>query len=418
MSNLWNFLTSSPYNLIFLAFCLWITYLIITDNRFLFNRKIIFIFILIVLFILSFYINKAPYEIIKELFWYSLLLNSSFIFHTLICDRLFHYCWKNHYEYLGFIISRISFTLSLWGINYWVSKLRGFLLFFFDDFYTSYEYEQNLHLNNIWIKYAYFYVTYMRTNKLILLIFKVFCKLIINFNTLVQLICINFSLIFHNYSLLILGLKKKEWNTRIIYKFLIQFSILFSISIIIGLPRLYIIWILQIIIECYNIFNLKYHPRKGAIDDYKKLNIIEKIKFFFKDIKKNSYVSGWYYNTKYKELEEIYEKPYHKFFMSDLCAYNSMANWSKHTLYKFCSWEFIALRYIKYRDLYYKENADNYEDTPYPIRPQDERIEDIIFWLDLINKTNDEKLYLKLLNLDISNVSLDDFYENLDTIYE
>ena len=144
---------------------------------------------------------------------------------------------------------------------------------------------------------------------------------------------------------------------------------------------------------------------------------MEKIKYFYKGLNKSSYIY-FFHNAKYKELEEIYEKPYHKFFMSDLCAYNSMSSGSLHILYKFYSWENIALRYIKYNDLYYKENADNYEDIPYPIRPQDERIKDIIFWLDLINKTNDKKLYLKLLNLDISNVSLDDFYENLDTFYE
>jgi hypothetical protein len=33
---------------------------------------------------------------------------------------------------------------------------------------------------------------------------------------------------------------------------------------------------------------------------------------------------------------------------------------------------------IKYEDLYYKEFADHYEDTPYPIRPENERLEDIV----------------------------------------
>ena len=99
---------------IFVFICLLI--IVITDDRFSINRKIFFIFLTLSFWLISFFIDKAPILLIKDLFWYSLVLNGSFIFHVLILNRLFEYSWKNHYEYAGFVISRISYFCSLWGI--------------------------------------------------------------------------------------------------------------------------------------------------------------------------------------------------------------------------------------------------------------------------------------------------------------
>jgi len=126
---LWDFWLFVFYLIILLIILL----LILTDNRFSFSRKIIFIIINILFLIISLIINESPLLIIKDLFWYSLLINFSFIFHVLILNRIFYWAWKKRrienekikkrYEYIGFIVSRISFTLSIWGIMYFLQNL-------------------------------------------------------------------------------------------------------------------------------------------------------------------------------------------------------------------------------------------------------------------------------------------------------
>jgi hypothetical protein len=196
------------FNFLFFFFCVLISYLVITDDRFNFNRKIFFLLILVILILISIYINKAPYQIIKELFWYSLILNGSFIFHTIILDRMFNYCWKNHYEYAGFLISRISFTFSLSFIIYYLNKINIWL---YNNYYNSYN-----------LKYIFLYI--------IDLIFM-----------LLKIILLNFSIFYHKYNILLL--KKQEFlNINQIVFALTWFIILLIISIILGYPRLYIIW--------------------------------------------------------------------------------------------------------------------------------------------------------------------------------
>jgi len=105
-------MNNSLHIFLFCILVLFLLYLIYSNERFLFSRKFLFFFIILFSLLFSYYMNKIPYLIIKDLFWYSLILNCSFIFHVLILDRLFYWCWQYHYEYLGFIISRISFTFS------------------------------------------------------------------------------------------------------------------------------------------------------------------------------------------------------------------------------------------------------------------------------------------------------------------
>ncbi len=104
---------------------------LIFDSRININRKLLIIFLMFILWIISVYINKIPYLIIKDLFWYSVILNISFIFHVLILSWIYRICWLNRWEYSCYIISRISFTLSLSFIIY---ILRRFSLkFYFKD---------------------------------------------------------------------------------------------------------------------------------------------------------------------------------------------------------------------------------------------------------------------------------------------
>ena len=300
-----------------------IIYLVWTDDRFSQKRKILFLCISSLFIILSFYINRAPYEILQELFWYSLILNGSFIFHTLILDRLFYYFWKNNkkpnYEYYAFLVSRISFTFSLSFIIYNLNKL-------------------NMSLYN----------NYFRMDKKVDKFLYILDVLIV----IIKAICLNFSIIFHNYCTLIIGLQSKEWNIKIIMHLLIQFSILLILSLMMGLPRLYIMWIILGVYELYNILNRYY------LWDYKKfyiLNLKNKLIYTMEKFNETHYLNI-YYEFKANNLEKLYEKPYHPFFMFDLCRF--LYNTNKYedyyiqidpfkNIYEFINWENLAYKYCK-----------------------------------------------------------------------
>ena len=79
-------------NIIFFFFLLILIILVFTDERFSLIRKLLFILLNICLIILSIYLEKLPHIIIKDLFWYSLILNGSFILHVIILSRMFEYC--------------------------------------------------------------------------------------------------------------------------------------------------------------------------------------------------------------------------------------------------------------------------------------------------------------------------------------
>lgn len=408
-----NFNNMSILNGLVLSVFILISYLIITDDRFTFNRKIIILISFGLLGIISIYIDKAPYDIIKDLFWYSLVINGSFIFHTLILDRAFYYCWKNHYEYIGFIISRLSYILSLEALNYIITEIVGFLMFFFHDFYTLHYYkeykeekENKEEKKDIWIYYCIFYVNYIQNNLLITTIFDLIKRFLVNLRTVTGAITATLSLMFHNYSLLIMGLEKKDWNLKLIINYILQFSILLLISWIIGYPRLYIVWLLQILIECYKIFNFEYFPRLGERERYQKLSFRDKIIRFTKGIKQHGYLYD-YSRKKQDLLNKIFLKPYHPYFMVEIYLHNT-GEWGGK-LSKYNTWEDFAYNYIKSKDLYWKEFADNYSEEPYSIRPHEDRVEDIEMWLDSINRKGDKVLFNKLLNIDISNENYEDF---------
>lgn len=63
-----DYLPQSYYGLLFLGALVLISYLVITDDRFLINRKILFLLLLVILGFISLYIDKAPYDIINDLF--------------------------------------------------------------------------------------------------------------------------------------------------------------------------------------------------------------------------------------------------------------------------------------------------------------------------------------------------------------
>jgi hypothetical protein len=204
-------------------FILCIFFLVCTDTRFvLLNRKFFFFFIYFSLIFISIYLDKIPYLVIKDLFWYSVLIHSSFIFHILLLSRIFIWCVDNHYEYLGFIVSRISFFFSLWNLKY---ILRSCIVYICDihSIYIDNKFKKNLVI--IFKKYKIIYIL-----QIIL--------------TILESILLYFSIVFTEYSLFLLGNNnKQDINLQIICKFIMYFLIFFSISYLLNIPRLYCIWI-------------------------------------------------------------------------------------------------------------------------------------------------------------------------------
>lgn len=321
------------YNIIFFLFLVLIIYLVYTDDRFKLNRKFIFLSIVVVLFLISYYLDKVPYLIIKDLFWYSLVLNGSFVFHVLILSRIFRFCWKKHYEYLGFIISRISFTLSLWSILYLLQIIYQKLQYFW--LYYTFEYEGKL--GNC------------------ISIFIEFIQSIIN---IIRIILVHFSIIFHNYSLLIIGKNINNFNVKSLIENIIIFLIFFIIAFLIGVPRLYVIWIFQGLVEIYKILNREY---SSDLINFNKLNIIEKIKYSCKEYETTPYLYNCF-STKIRILSQIYEDIYHIFFLFDLFKFiitpNESYLWCNvpkednseypiEKVYKFYPWEDLAFGYCR-----------------------------------------------------------------------
>jgi len=87
-------------------------------------------------------------------------------------------------------------------------------------------------------------------------------------------------MVFHNYSIIILG-NMNKWNINVWLKNIVWLLSFFIISIIIGIPRLYIIWLLYAIWDLCGIFTFNYHDYSGHSRILREKDIIEKIKYIF-----------------------------------------------------------------------------------------------------------------------------------------
>lgn len=287
-----------------------VIYLVITDDRFTRNRKVIFIIGFFLFLILSVYIEKTPYLIIKDLFWYSVVLNGSFIFHVIILDRIFYWCWKNNYEYIGHLISRFSFTFSISGIIAIILSIFFYLL--------EFELKNKKRIFPKIQKLFFYYPAFI-----------------------IILISLHFSTIFHNYSLLLMGNYEIKYTKAVIIKHLIIFIIFFIIAYIIGLPRLYVIWIFQFILESYKILNQDY-INGGEGNPFDERDFYHKIKdhFFLRNEELPILLLQEYFGYKYSGLANVYEKPYHELFMFDLVKFlNRYSN-------EYYAWKFLDKKYI------------------------------------------------------------------------
>jgi len=104
INNIINFLYINKY---FFIFMLFVYFGICLDNRFKTKNKILILVFFIVNVIMFIVFKGINTLLIKDIFWFSLVLNSSFIFHTLICDWLYRLFIFLNWDYGCFIITRI-----------------------------------------------------------------------------------------------------------------------------------------------------------------------------------------------------------------------------------------------------------------------------------------------------------------------
>jgi hypothetical protein len=213
-----SFMLDNKYILLFL---LMIYIGILLDNTFKWRNKLL-ILIALILFVLFTLIFRGNI-LFNEIFWYTLILNGSFIFHVCICDwlyRLFRYYRK---DYICWIVTRISFIFSMSFIVYLINNFYLYLYHFYDE--KCYK--------NKWF---------------ILLIFNL--QIIVYF---MLLISIFFIIIFANYSMLLKGIINNNMSIKNIIYIIIYIIITLIISIyFLGIPRLYFIWFILLVNYIYN----------------------------------------------------------------------------------------------------------------------------------------------------------------------
>ena len=185
---------------------------------------------------------------LQELFWYTIILNVSFLFHVCYLNWLYIYCWNRRYQYLCFLINRFYFFFSLTFIIYLINHIRILI----------YKIE--------------------KINKY----FEVIAKFLLIFTRILNSILFFFILSFINYSLFIQGRLKINFTFRNIIYYLFIFLLTLIISILIlGIPRLYLIWIYLFLFGAYKTF-IEYWEKEN-IENKKIFTFFEIIKFLFKD---------------------------------------------------------------------------------------------------------------------------------------
>ena len=231
------FLLYNNYPLYFnIAFMLLLLIGIIWDDRFSISRKLIFIFLCIIQFLLYMYLEIIPLLLIKDLFWFSVCLNICFIWHVLILNWLMTLLggYNDISKIIYYIISRISLVSSLTFVQLILCEVW---LFF--GLIGSYDFG----CKNYW-------KIDLKWHNKILSYDSIFLSLIKSFIFILIKTTNYFINIFNNYSLLLLGKNDKlNWKS---YKFLFHiliFLLLFMISILTNIPRLYFVWGIYIFLD-------------------------------------------------------------------------------------------------------------------------------------------------------------------------
>ena len=279
LDNFHSFLLVNKYLFIFL-FIVWLG--ICFDHRFMLNRKILLPFY-VILIILCLIIFRPNNFILTEIFWYTLILNLSFIFHVCLCDWFYRLAIYYRQEYLSFIITRISFILSL-----------SFLIYLLD----------------LWLGTCYNH----RSNNLLKLFLKL-CCILVYFLLLILIFFVN---LFTNYSLILIGRSdhiKLTLNTVIKNIFFILWTFIVSYYML-GIVRIYFIWIyfsskyIYNWIDNYFRYNRIFPSLLILIDDFE-----TKVSSLNKNYDKINSKNFTYGFIKFLNYTKVYSLPYLRFHL-------------------------------------------------------------------------------------------------------
>jgi hypothetical protein len=204
---------------------------ILLDNRFKLKNKI-FIFLAFICFVFLMVILKGVDSfLIKDIFWYTLTLNVAFIFHVCICDWLYNFF--NYYKmpYVSFLITRISFILSLSFIVYLLNVIYIIT-------YNNIKKFKKTRIFSYW-------------ESLLIYRFAIVVSFIIHFFNLILLYFIK---LFSFYSLTLMGKHNLKLTSFILFKYLMFFIATYFVAyLVLGISRLYFLWIIIFISSCANL---------------------------------------------------------------------------------------------------------------------------------------------------------------------
>lgn len=220
-----KYLIVNIYNNRYIIIFILITLIILNiyDERFTTFRKVIITLAYVsFIIIVGLFMGKEIPLFLKDLFWYSVLLNVSFLWHVLWLNWLFHLCWIYRWEKLCFIFSRLSWITSLCGIKVFLNILR----------YKTYYYIFS-------DKWCNFY------DSIFLVV-----DYLLNF----------YIIIFHRYITFLMGNVNKLSLYSLVQIFSFFFLTLFLSIYVLGISRIYIVWIYIIFIELIRGFiNYAHH---------------------------------------------------------------------------------------------------------------------------------------------------------------
>lgn len=226
---------------------------LIFDSRLLKSRYVCFLFLILIQILVYYYLDLVPLLIIKDIFWFTAIINVSVIIHLFLFEWLLNlFKWLN-YDFGVYYITRICLLTSLCSIHIYIYIIQGYLHSIIYSYYLDL-YNINVSKKNE-CKYIFIYL--------------------INFCfALIIVLTIFFQLKYINYTKLILGTNDKINLKEIINK-AIQNKILFLflfigffLSFLFETKRFYVMLILLLGYKFFLLFFYLYN--NNYMDNLKK----------------------------------------------------------------------------------------------------------------------------------------------------
>ena len=108
-----------PLYLNIIIFCILMIGLIF-DSRLLKSRYVCFLFLILIQILVYYYLDLVPLLIIKDIFWFTAIINVSVIIHLFLFEWLLNlFKWLN-YDFGVYYITRISLLTSLCSIHIYI----------------------------------------------------------------------------------------------------------------------------------------------------------------------------------------------------------------------------------------------------------------------------------------------------------